>query len=181
MFTWDTVVAANGKTVKATSTTLYDAATEPLMAKALAANESVSMPYTLRDGAPAGGFQVHAVLFADGSAWGEQAWITRLNNRRTYMSKHLAAAVNMLRNAVASGAERSLLITQVQVAPSSAQTSTDVDERRCAATVWGLLQRNLQQVTRRADGGAAPLAEVIDHDLSTFASRLNLVRSVQAP
>jgi hypothetical protein len=76
---------------------IYDAATEPRAARPIAPGQlvAIAVPFPSRDASVPP--TVRAVLFVDGTSWGDLAWANRLANRRALMEKALTDAISDLR------------------------------------------------------------------------------------
>jgi hypothetical protein len=162
-----------GTRIRISPLRIYDPATEPRAAKPLVPGQPASIPYPLpfRDASspPA----VRAVIFADGTSWGDPAYVKRLVQRRTYMEACLRTAISDLSIALVQGTARSLLVERFQSALASGEkAATDADESACVRSVSGVVLRNLQEVTQRSDGTPVSTAELVQHELRALGARL---------
>jgi len=148
---------------------IYDAATEPLAAKPILPSRQAAVPLTSPCAAtPA----PQAAVFADGTSWGDPAWVSRILQRRQSMGKYLHAAVDDLTAALAQGATRDQVITTLQSAASiEAASATRPGERAILDSVRGLAIRNLQRAVTRS-GIPIPVSEQVKVQLEDLRSRL---------
>ncbi|MGA7712533.1 MAG: hypothetical protein WCA81_11570, partial [Rhizomicrobium sp.] len=91
---------------------LYDAATEPLVAKPIAAGRQVTVQCHFNCAATA--YHLQVVIMQDGTAWGDSAWAQRISTRRTYMAQALQTSIRDLAAALIQGTPRAALIAQFQ-------------------------------------------------------------------
>jgi len=176
--------AVKSGAVRVSASAIYDAATEPLAAKPLPPNQVSVLPYLLPPAGKVGALSVSAVLFADGTSWGDAASVTRLLNRRAYMQKHLAVAVADLvaaageSGAISDAALRSQTIQQFQSAMAGElAASAGADESACVRSVRSVTIANLRRVVLRNNGSAITTEEVISRELAVLSSRLSKVKA----
>jgi hypothetical protein len=165
------------KRVKLVGRKLYDAATEPLAAKPIAPNQEVSSPLYFGKMGPRPEVKLEAVLFADGTSWGDPAWIRRILLRRKYMEKSLKTSIAELADAAIRGAARDEVIGGFQSSLDSEQAAAaGPDEQVCIRSVRGVVLRNLRQVTQKPDGTQIPTKEVLLRQIDSLRIRLTALQ-----
>jgi hypothetical protein len=165
---WSLPVPAASRVSRASAIKFYDAATEPLAAKPIPPHGSATVPVA----APGQSVpQVLAVLFTDGTSWGDAASVGRLAQRRVYMLQALTSSLADLNAAATSPAvTKAALLGQFQSAESAEQaTAADGDQKACIHSVRGPALVNLQ--------GPAALSGVISHEISQAQSRLAALKA----
>lgn len=160
-----------GRTVRAT--TDYDVAlgtaAEPILP---GKRIEVRANYPSNEAVPV--FRIRAVLFGDGSSWGDAAYVQMMTANRRFMLKRLQEAYDELNQALAAGTSRESLTAQLQaevdnrttaaadpgdqLAIRSARSLALVNLRMAHMTLAKLLQQqmgilNIRMVALRTYGG----------------------------
>ena len=174
-FTYDLQLPVNLRIEKASGVRIYDAATEPRAAKPIPQGQTVIL-----SSGPATGWvpsQVRAVVFADGTSWGDGAWVERLLNRRQYMRRSLQSVIGELKAAALRGTARGDLVTEFQASLNGEKSkATGGDERNCIESVRGLVVGNLMAVAKMGNQ-APPISEVIAREVDSLETRLAAILS----
>jgi len=180
-FTYDLPIPTGSKVARVAATTIYDAATEPLAPKPISPGQAVTLPYGT--GASGGQVapQIRAVVFADGTAWGESVWATRIARRRGYLAQYLRAAITELTQATYTSDTPADLASQFQATLSATQAdAADGDAALCAASVFGAVVRGLQQVTRSGGGASAQAGDIVQRQIDSLRLRLSSIQAYGA-
>ncbi len=159
-----------------TAERFYDGATEPLSAKAIPPGQSVTLPFAPPENLSQAAPKIQAVVFSNGTSWGDSGWLQRISNRRTYMQQSLSVSLAELNAASANAATtREALIAQFQSAMANEQhAAADRDQKACIASVRGTVLRNLQTVNLA--GVPPPLSSVLNHEIQALGTRLTAVQ-----
>jgi len=173
-----TASAVKSGAVRVSASAVYDAATEPLAAKPLAPNEVTVLPYLLPPAGAIGALSVSAVLFADGTSWGDANSVARLTQRRAYMRQYLVATISDLARAVEAGTTATDLVAQFKSAVAvEMSAAANADQKACDASVRGLVLRNLQRVTQGSGGSPIPVSQAAQRELLSLQTRLVALQS----
>ena len=164
------------KRAAATVTKIYDAATEPLSAKPIQPYHQIVTANPAVGAAPAAAVQLMAVIHADGTSWGDAAWVARIQRRRAYMQQSLEVALAELRAADQNAVPRAQLVAQFQSALTFEQGATSGREQKaCIQSVRGTVLKNLETLT--ANGATIPLKAALNHEIASLQGRLPAVQS----
>ncbi len=173
---FDLPAPAGPKKARLVGRKLYDAATEPLAAKPIPAGQEVAASWPFNGLEPQPEAKVEAVLFVDGTSWGDPEWVRRIKLRRKHMERSLTDSLADLVDAVIHNAERGQVISSFQSASNREQeAASDPDQRDCIRSVREVVLRNLKQVTQNVNGTPASTKEVLLRQIESLRSRLTAV------
>jgi len=170
-------VSPGAATAGALAVTVYDAATQSAPTPILPGRE-VSVPCPAGVGLAQQAPQVQAILFGDGSSWGDGTWVQNMTRRRAYMLQRLTEAYQDLTQALSQGTSRGALVAQFQSAMDTGIASaSDPADRACIRDARYVVLLNLRVVVQHTDGTPVPTAEVVQHEMSELSGRLVTLRT----
>jgi hypothetical protein len=172
---YETPTSADSRT-RLRRTKIYDAATEPLAATAIDGDQEIAVKVPIPAHGNVADLNVVAVLFKDGSSWGDGAWVERVVRRRRYMEKHIRAVMAAMGQAVREETLRALVIERLSDSEVlKAPAGKDPDEIACARSVLVPVLANLINVHPRGEIGPAADREVFNHALTALGNRLTAI------
>jgi len=132
--------------------------------------------------APNGEVSVLAVLWADGSTYGDPEWVHRLQTRRVLAQQHIDNAMAVLQKALDSGADSSTVIAQLElILQQLTPLKENPDNVFLSAYYQGPIHSFGNPIAARLDGAQVYLTdrEIIKHaldNLQQLRDRLLLYR-----
>ncbi len=167
-------VPPGGRLASASQVTTYDVALgtapAPVLAGAQIAVSGVGL-----NGTASSVPTVQAVVFADGSSWGDGKRVQRIMALRGFTLQRLTGLYNELRQALAEETSREALIAQLQAdVDNSAAAATDPDDRGAVVSARKGVLFNLRN-DRTPDGAPYPVAQVVRQQMSNLSGRLAAV------
>jgi hypothetical protein len=120
-----------------------------------------------------GTLEVMAVVFKDGTSWGDAAWVKRVVRRREYMEKHIRAVMAGLGQAVQDGATREQVIDQLKASQFvKVPAGRDPDEVASARSVLVPTLANLLNAHSGQSGRVMQDKEAFSRELKAQGKRL---------
>ena len=169
-------VPPGGKLASASQVTTYDVALgtapAPILAGGQIAVGGVS-PKNAAFGLPT----VQAVVFADGSSWGDGRRVQRIMALRGFTRQRLTGFYNELSTALAQATSREALIAKLQAEVDNRATlATDPDDQAAIVSARMGVLFNLRN-DKKPDGTPYPVAQVVQQQMSDLNDRLVAVRT----
>jgi hypothetical protein len=148
-------VASDGKKYKVTAVRWWDVATD-LAHQLVAPHHEIGI-LTGTPGAPPQA-TLMAAVFADGSSFGDPAWVQRIMIRRQVMRDGFDLAFSLLEKGMRQGTSRADLITQLTASKDHYAPKTSLSEEAAWATRYhGMIVHNLTKNTYDTTG--APISD----------------------
>ena len=159
----------------------YDSATDPATQPPIKPGQEVRIPYHVpfTNANPVAG--VDAVLFGDGSTFGEPNVVRALYDRRNYTLVSINKSIADLKDALKNGPSLSQLVNQFEeTLVMDASNAADQELAGCIQQVRSQVVSALITGSRRRDGTSVPVAELIKSELDTLNSRRDALRAAIA-
>lgn len=159
----------------------YDSLIDPLTQQAIKPGQEVRIPYRIpySDANPVVG--VDAVLFADGTTFGERNVVQTLYDRRNYTLVSLNKSIADLKDALKNGTPRQQLISDFQRSMViETSNAADQDLASCIQLVRSQVISALVSA-RRPDGAPIPTQELIQSEIDLLNARREALRAAIVP
>jgi hypothetical protein len=168
-------------TVLYAATGYYDSATDPAQPQ-IKPNQTVRIPYRI----PFTGAQpvvgVDAILYTDGTTYGERNVVQSIFERRNYTLVSLNKSIGDLKQAAKDGVSRQELISQFQQALAiEASNAGDQELAACIQQVRSQVVAGLITGSRRPDGSPVPVADLIQGQIDALSARRETLRAAIMP
>jgi hypothetical protein len=169
-------------TVLYAATGYYDCTVDPQNQPPIQPGQEVRVAYRIpfTNAVPVIG--VDAVIYADGSSFGERQMVRAVLDRRGYTLISLNKAIADLKQAAKDGTTRAELINQFQTEGAvQASNAADSELANCIQMVRGDVIAGLIRSARRPDGTPVPMSESIQSLIDKLSVRREILRAAVAP
>ncbi|HUA57696.1 MAG TPA: hypothetical protein VML19_03015 [Verrucomicrobiae bacterium] len=170
---YSVVYAANG---------YYDSLIDPISQPPIKPGQEARFPYRIpyNDTNPVVG--IDAVLFSDGSTFGEPNVVRTLYDRRNFTIAAIGKSIADLKEALKNGTGRQQLLNQLQQSMSMELSgASDQDLASCIQAVRMQVISAMFSVSRRPDGSPAPMAEMLQSEIDALSARRDALKAGLTP
>ena len=159
-----------GASLKSAPISMLDAAWEPFLSPILP-GQRVTMPFNLPQDPAKPAPAVVAVIFADGSSWGDRSCVERMVQHRKYLLQRLTESLQDLQQAKAQGTDRETLVLELQSNLSGARAAAaDAIDRVCVSMAR-------QTVLKNMSGATGSYPAILQSQIDALSVRLVKLRS----
>jgi hypothetical protein len=156
---------------------VYDVVSQPFLSPILSGQEEALLPGVLSQALAKPGPEVIAVVFEDGSSWGDAKWVQHMKQERAYLLKELTICLQGLQQAQQSergGASRTAVAAQLQSAANNSRAAAvDGSDLKCVRMAWDGVLLNM----RNAYAREGSLGVLLKNQVDTVTTLLVRVRS----
>jgi len=167
--------SSDGTSRRITGVGFQDAATQP---RVKPIPPGGSDEYTVRNPKPHVTFQ--AAVFADGTSFGDAAWVHRILHRRAFAAKNIEAATSIVQRAVLDGSSENEVIQELRAAEARADgEAEDPCELPVGRGAYAQGLTSLAHPPKHGDGSPFVTQETLQHVLFLLSEMRDRLKPYQ--